>query len=57
MEEKKKYTRVAVKDIPPAPQNGFYITSSDTKAYAVLLGILFAFFSALLLFGRRGGKG
>lgn len=56
MEEKRKYTRVAVEDISPTPRNGFYVTSADTKAYCVLVGALFAFFSALLLFGRRGGK-
>ncbi len=55
MEEGKRYTRVSVKDITAAPQNGFYITSADTKAYAAFIGVLFALFSALL-FGRRGGK-
>lgn len=57
MEEKKRYTRVSVKDITAEPQNGFYITSADTKAYAAFIGAAFAFFSALLLFGRRGRKG
>lgn len=56
VEERKRYTRVSVKDITTAPQNGFYITSADTKAYAIFIGAVFAFFSALLLFGRRGGK-
>lgn len=56
MEEGVKYTRVAVKDIPPAPQAGFYITSADTKTYCILLGIVFTFFSALLLFGQRRNK-
>lgn len=57
VEEKKRYTRVSVKDITAEPQNGFYITSADTKAYAAFIGAAFAFFSALLLFGRRGRKG
>jgi hypothetical protein len=57
VEERKRYTRISVKDIAAAPHNGFYITSADTKAYAAFIGAVFAFFSALLLFGRRGRKG
>lgn len=57
MEGKRKYTRVALKDIKAAPQPGFYVTSEDTKAYCLMLGALFAFFSALTLFGSRGAKG
>ena len=56
MEERKRYTRISVKDIAAAPHNGFYITSADTKAYAAFIGAVFAFFSALLLFGRRSRK-
>lgn len=53
MQEKRKHTRVALKEIREAP-NGIYVTKAELRKCGIFTALLLLFLSVFALFRRKG---
>ncbi len=53
MQEPRKHTRVALREISETPSNGVYLTKEELRKYGIFAGVILSILTFFAVFDRK----